>query len=250
MNKLLLLLLLTFSLKGFAQTAQNDPGASLDQEYDPFSDFSEYDENSDEEADVNFFRNGRFLTMGFQLGAKGFTDQLATAYTPNGTYGFFLAYFFDMRFALQLGYNTGDAGFLFQDNAGNKSTGNVSFSLLQIDGKYFLNPQNLTKTFGDLNPYLLGGLSNATRTYTLLNPAAGGSVTGMASVWGLDLGAGLEIPIMKKKAYAGMQFNFHYVNFPDANSPFPMINISQQTFSVNNQSGYQYEILGVLGVNF
>ncbi|MFN9068010.1 MAG: hypothetical protein ACK5V3_12335, partial [Bdellovibrionales bacterium] len=38
--------------------------------YDPFSDYSEFDEASDEEADINFFRNGRFLTVGLAAGPQ------------------------------------------------------------------------------------------------------------------------------------------------------------------------------------
>ena len=49
--------------------AQNTPATNqntqnIDEEsFDPFSDYSEFDESSDEEADINFFRNGRFLTV-------------------------------------------------------------------------------------------------------------------------------------------------------------------------------------------
>jgi hypothetical protein len=245
----------TFALENGNLVAQNatnpptpDDSQSIDEEtYDPFSDYSEFDENSDEEADINFFRNGRFLSLGFQLGLKGYTDNLAQAYTSNGTFGFFLSYFFDMRFALQLGYNTGDTSFKFSDQSGTSATGNVSFGLLQIDGKYFLDPQNLTKQFGDMNPYVLMGLSNVTRTYTL-SSISGSSLNATSSAWGLDAGGGIEIPIMKKTAYAGAQFTFHYVNFGDSNSPFPII--SSGGFSTITQQGYQYDILGVLGINF
>ena len=44
--------------------AQTDP----EEAYDPFTDYSEFDEASDEEADINFFRNGRFFTVGLAMG--------------------------------------------------------------------------------------------------------------------------------------------------------------------------------------
>src|ERR1041385_294119 len=50
--------------------AQHD----ADDSYDPFGDYSEFEEASDEEADLNFFRNGRFFTLGFQVGYQRFTD--------------------------------------------------------------------------------------------------------------------------------------------------------------------------------
>ena len=33
-----------------------------DDTYDPFADYSEFDEAQEEEADINFFRNGRFCS--------------------------------------------------------------------------------------------------------------------------------------------------------------------------------------------
>ena len=39
-----------------------------DETYNPFADYSEFEESGEEEADLHFFRNGRFLTLGFMLG--------------------------------------------------------------------------------------------------------------------------------------------------------------------------------------
>src|ERR1700733_14940788 len=45
--------------------AQSD----ADDAYDPFADYSEFEETMDEEEDINFFRNGRLMTLGFLAGA-------------------------------------------------------------------------------------------------------------------------------------------------------------------------------------
>ena len=219
-----------------------------DDAFDPFSDYSEFDEATEEEADINFFRNGRFLTVGFQIGAKGFTGNLAQDYTSGGTYGLFLAYFFDLRFALQFGFNTGDYTFNFQTPSGQSTGGDVQFTLIQMDAKYFFNTQNVTKGLADLNPYLLAGLSDNFRTYTLTSSQTGQVANATQSAWGLDLGTGIEIPLMKKKAYFGFQFTFHYVNFPDSNSTFYLYDYSQP--STLTQSGYQYDVLVLMGINF
>ncbi len=73
-----------------------------------FTDYSEFDEESDEEADINFFRNGRFFTMGLAGGIRGFTGNFADTYESAPTFGLFLSYFFDLRLALSLGFQTGD----------------------------------------------------------------------------------------------------------------------------------------------
>jgi hypothetical protein len=223
--------------------------ATDDDAFDPFSDYSEFDEATDEEADINFFKNGRFLTVGFQLGFKGFTDNLANDYTSGGTYGLYMSYFFDLRFALQFGYSTGDYSFSFNNTSGNVETGNVAFSLMQIDTKYYFNTQNVTKGLADLNPYLLAGLSNVYRTYTLTS-LTGVAANATSSAWGLDLGAGIEIPMLKKKAYFGFQATFHYVTFPDSNSAFYMPDYTSNSSSTLTQSGYQYDIVGLVGINF
>ena len=53
----------------------------------------------DEEEDINFFRNGRLLSLGFTLGYRGFTQTFGKIYSGSPTFGLFLAYFFDLRFA-------------------------------------------------------------------------------------------------------------------------------------------------------
>ncbi|KAL0630168.1 hypothetical protein Q9L58_010985, partial [Maublancomyces gigas] len=75
--------------------------AQADDAYDPFADYSEFDEAVDEEEDLNFFRNGRLLTLGFIGGYRGFTGTLNKIYSGNMSFGLFLCYFFDLRFALQ-----------------------------------------------------------------------------------------------------------------------------------------------------
>src|SRR4051794_21913065 len=71
-----------------------------DDAYDPFADYSEFEEAQDEEADINFFRNGRFVTLGFAGGMRGFTGGLGNMYRSSPSFGLFLSYFFDLRFAL------------------------------------------------------------------------------------------------------------------------------------------------------
>lgn len=219
-----------------------------DDSFDPFSDYSEFDEATEEEADINFFRNGRFLTIGFLIGYKGFTDALATDYQSGGTYGLYLSYFFDMRFAIQFGFSTGDYGFVFSTPSKQTMVGTVAFSIVSINAKYYLNTQNVTKGLADLNPYFITGVSDYFRTYTLTSSQTGTVSNAQESAWGLDVGAGIEIPMMKKKAYFGVQAVFHYVTFPDSNSPVYLSDFSQN--STLTQAGYQYDIMGLVGVNF
>lgn len=220
--------------------AQTDP----DEAYDPFSDYSEFDEDSDEEADVNFFRNGRFLTVGIAGGYRGFTGNFADEYSAAPDFGLFLSYFFDLRLAMMLGFQTGDHSVKFTTNADSYS-GNVSITSINFDLKYYLNTQNVTRGLADLNPYILGGIGQFYRTYTLAK------LDGYSrdSTMGFDIGAGLEIPLMRKKAFLGIQATYHYVTFSDENKSY-IANAGGTEKLDKPLSGDLYDVLFILGMNF
>lgn len=219
--------------------SQVDP----DEAYDPFTDYSEFDEESDEEADINFFRNGRFFTIGLLGGYRGFTGNFADAYAGSPTFGISLSYFFDLRLALSLGFQTGDHAVGFTVNNQAKTyTGNVSITSINFDLKYYMNTQNVTRGLADLNPYLLAGFGQFYRTYTI----AGLDGFSRDSTMGFDLGAGLEIPLMRKKAYLGIQGAYHYVNFSDENKSY----VAGTEKLDKNLDGDFYDFLMILGMNF
>jgi hypothetical protein len=222
--------------------AQSDP----DEAFDPFSDYSEFDEASDEEADINFFRNGRFFTVALAGGYRGFTDNFSKVYTGGPTYGLSLTYFFDLRLAMTLGFTTGDNAVKIESET-RSYVGNVSFTTLNFDLKYYMNTQNVTRGLADLNPYLIGGFGQFYRTYTL----AGLDGYSRDSTMGMELGAGLEVPLMRKKAYLGIQGMYHYVNFADENKGY--INETPTSGSVplkTTVTGDLYDVMLLLGLNF
>lgn len=219
--------------------AQVDP----DEAYDPFTDYSEFDEESDEEADINFFRNGRFFTIGLAGGTRGFTGNFSDAYGSAPTFGIYLTYFFDLRLAMSLSFQTGDHPVAFTVNNNSKTyTGNVSLTAMNFDLKYYMNTQNVTRGLADLNPYLLGGFGQFYRTYTI----AGLDGFSRDATMGLDLGIGLEIPLMRKKAFMGIQATYHYVSFSDENKMY----IDGTEKLDKNLEGDFYNLLLILGMNF
>ncbi len=224
--------------------AQSDP----DEAYDPFIDYSEFDEASDEEADINFFRHGRFFTVGLVGGQRDFTGNFKGTYSGAPTFGILLTYFFDFRFALTFGFLTGDHAVSFNtvDLSGGTNrnyAGNVSLTYLNFDLKYYFNTQNITRGLADLNPYMLGGFSQFYRTYTITG------IEGLSrdATMGVDLGGGIEIPLMRKKAFLGLQGAYHYVNFADESKEF--VNSGTEKLS-KTLSGDLYDVLVILGINF
>ncbi len=215
----------------------------MDDTYDPFSDYSEFDEASDEEADINFFRNGRFFTVGATFGMRGFTQGLGQIYQNAPAYGLFISYFFDLRLAMELGFQTGDHNFEVK-NTTERLAGNVSLTFIHMNLKYYFNTQNVTKGLADLNPYILGGFSQVYRTYSI----EGSDVLSREATLGVNGGAGIEIPIMRRKAFIGAQATYRYINFRDENTPITNTTTGT-TYSVK-PNGDAYDFLALIGLSF
>lgn len=211
--------------------------------YDPFADYSEFDEASEEEADINFFRHGRFFTIGFGGGVRTFTENMARLYSTAPTYGLFMSYFFDLRTALQVGFLTGDHAFEFAHPA-EKVAGNVSMTMINFDYKHFLSSQNVTRGLADLNPYVVGGLAQVYRTISVTGDSGGGRDATM----GLNIGAGLEIPMMRKKSFFGIQATYRYFTFKDENKFIVLPQSQIQTGTRVN--GDSFDVVFLLGSNF
>jgi hypothetical protein len=220
------------------QVAQFD----ADDTYDPFADYSEFDEAQDEEADINFFRNGRFVTIGFIGGMRGFTGGLSGMYQTSPSFGLFLSYFFDLRFALQFSFLTSDHGFHVASKT-QAANGNIGITSFALDIKYYVNTQNVTKGLAQFNPYIIAGFSRVDRTTTIEDVQGFGKEGAMA----FDLGAGIELPMMRNKMFFGAQALYQMVNFQDEHSEIVFDN-GQKTGKYPN--GDSYTLLGIIGVNF
>jgi hypothetical protein len=226
-------------LPGF-RVAQFD----ADDTYDPFADYSEFDEAQDEEADINFFRNGRFVTVGFTGGMRSFTGGLGNIYDSSPAFGLYLSYFFDLRFALQFSFLTSDHGFhITSKSSGQKGTGNVGITNFGLDLKYYINTQNVTKGLAKFNPYIIAGFARIDRTTNIEGVAGFGKEGAMA----FDLGAGIELPMLRNKMYFGGQAMYQLVNFANENTEIQFDN-NDRTGAYPN--GDTFTVLGILGVNF
>lgn len=215
-----------------------------DEAYDPFADYSEFDEAQEEEADINFFRHGRFVTLGFIGGMRSFTQGLGQLYTPAPSFGLFLSYFFDLRFAMQFSFNTSTHNFHVQSaSSGQVANGSVGMTSFGLDFKYYINTQNVTKGLAKFNPYFIGGFARVDRT-TSIDGVAG---FGKEGAMGFDLGAGIELPMLRNKMFFGVQGMYQLVNFQDKNTEIVFEN-HDRTGKYPN--GDTYTILGILGVNF
>lgn len=225
-------------ISGSYLLAQSDP----DEAFDPFADYSEFDEASEEEADINFFRNGRFFTVGLAGGLRNFTGNFAEQYQSGPAYGLILTYFFDLRTAFSLSFLTGDHSVEFTtNNKANTYTGNVSLTSINMDFKYYFNTQNATRGLAALNPYGILGFAQYYRSYSIDNFGA----DSRDSTMGVDLGAGLEIPMMRRRAFLGIQGTYHLVNFADESKNF----LGNERLD-QRLTGDYINLLFILGMNY
>lgn len=214
-----------------------------DDTYDPFADYSEFDEAQDEEADINFFRHGRFVTVGFIGGMRGFTQGSANLFRPAPDFGLFLSYFFDLRFALQFTFNTSDHAFYVKGEGGKDASGTIGMTQFALDMKYYVNTQNVTKGLAKFNPYFIGGIARMDRTIHV----DGTNMPGKEGALAWDLGAGIEFPMLRNKMYFGAQAMYQLLNFPDKNSE---IQFDGKVPTHAYANGDTYTLLAILGVNF
>lgn len=217
--------------------------AQVDDTYDPFSDYSEFEQSMEEEEDINFFRNGRQLTVGFIGGYRGWTQDLGTVYSGDPAFGLFLSYFFDLRFALQFGYLSSDHSIAIPAGAAKAVTGNVSIGDLSFLLKYFFNTQNVTRGLADLNPYIVGGFSQIYRTTSISQSG----LTSKDEAFAFNIGAGMEIPMLRNKMFFGAQGLYQLANFSDESSEW--VDENGEGTGVG-AGGDSFTVLAVLGVNF
>jgi hypothetical protein len=208
-------LCLIFSMQAVAQYDGDDV-------YDPFADYSEFEEDSQEEADINFFRNGRFFNISLLMGGHMFTKGMAQNVDASPAPGIAMTYFFNLRLALQFSYAysqhvlgpipTGAA------NPTDPQTieGNMGLTSISFDLKYYFNTANVTRGLADLNPYIIGGFSQNSRAFSYVDQTIVGKDDGA----GLDLGVGIEIPVSRNEMFIGAQFTYTYVNFSTENMPY------------------------------
>ncbi len=218
MLKKLLIFMMILTTVSLSYGQNGDSDITGDDAYDPFADYSEFEASADEEADIHFFKNGRFFNMALLFGPRLFTQELGEYNKLSMAYGIYFAYFFDIRSALQVSYVTSDHDFSVPGGSFNGQpfdpiNGNTNMTSISAHYKYYFNTQNITRGFADLNPYIIGGFTAHYRSITLAEQSA----VAKSSPNGLDAGAGIEIPISRNKMYLGAQVVYHFVKFSDEN---------------------------------
>ncbi len=225
--------------------AQSSPTDDSDKgdNFDPFADYSEYDQTAQEESDIYFLRHGRMVNIAISGGLRSFTDVLKTLYSSGPTYGLAINYFFDLRFAGYMGFLTGDHAFQLTTDT-TQLNGNISMTFMSLGLKYYFDTDFLIRPIAQLNPYWNVGLNQSYRTLSL----SSSDTSAQDSTLGLEVGVGIEIPILRNEAYFGLQSSYRYFSFKDETQnlidPDSLLPINVKP------SGDSLDILVHLGLNF
>ena len=184
--------------------------------YDPFSDYSEFAEASEEEADVNFFRNGRMLSANLITGYRTFVGDFKDYYSDAPIFGVYLTYFFNLQLALQGGFMTSTHEMSF-DILGGKYETSVKLSNLSLQVKYFFNTQYMQRAVADWNPYIILGISQIFRNRSKKNSF----INSEDGALGFDVGVGFEYMFNDKNNFIGVLAMYEYASFPGEGQKFP-----------------------------
>ena len=127
-------------------------GSSSRRTFDPFIDYSEFQDNVTEQQNISFFQSGRSLSVGLFGGYESITLTMRELYGDSFTlFGASMSFFFDLNTAFQisLGFPRGHFSSITQNNH--------SFSHIALELKYYLNTQNLVEGISFFNPYVILG---------------------------------------------------------------------------------------------
>ena len=217
--------------------------------YDPFADYSEFENTAEEQENINFFQTGRFLSLGVMGGAQFFTLNMAAIHYPGVFYGGYLNYFFDLQFAIQFALTT-SSHHTFFNSEGEAFIGSTSLINLNVDFKYFFDKNLFHKNLEWFRPFIFIGVINANQTThaTATNQVGAREDTG----FGANLGIGMEFHWMKK-IHFGVQYIFHFVTLKYENVPLNITtgNADGNQISTNLRPyGDWMTVSALLGVNF
>lgn len=137
----------SFSNSNSWRLAQNN----LNNAFDPFIDYGEFQDNVAELESINFFQKGRILSLALFGGYEALSLNIRQIYGDAPLLGANINFFLDLHLALQVygAFPTGHYNSLVNSNS--------LFSHYGVNFKYYLNRQYLTEELDPFNPYIVFG---------------------------------------------------------------------------------------------
>lgn len=205
----------------------------------PFTDYGEFNQEAEEEAEARFFQHGRFFGVSVGLGMEAVSGNRGVLWQGGfPTFDLKLHYWFDFNVALDLGFYT--SPHFYKTDAGGLGSVDANMTWVGVDLKYYVDTKNLSAPISFANPYLLLGAGGYTKTETSLLQGQPDPDTSV----GLSGGLGIEFPIKHRAMYFSLESKIHLVHFRDTNTDdFLAENVTPH---LDNLSGQFYTLSGSL----
>ena len=192
--------------KGRTQTPEEEDFSST-----PFTQYGEFNEDEDEEADTKFLQHGRLFGVSLGAGYEGVTGNRGLVWQGGFPFiDFKLHYWFDFQVALNMGISSGSH--FFQAGATSGGTTDANLTRVGLDILYYFDIKNLAAPISFANPHVSVGGGAFTKTQT--SQTSGGTPDSDVGV-GLTLGAGLEFAIRPRKIYLAVEGRYSIARFRD-----------------------------------
>lgn len=230
------------------QLAQNEISGA----FDPFIDYGDFQDNVTEEENIDFFQNGRSLTMSMSGGYEALSLNMRQIYGDAPIFGAGVGFFLDLRFAFQV------SGVFPAGHYNSLLSSTSSFSHFGIDLKYYLNRQYISEDADFFNPYFIFGpfwiniKSQIPRlpppsipiTNAPTDPSVSTSQNNLnlslqeltaLSSWnaaGIKVGAGLEVPLIKQ-SFVGVEISYLYTVLEHENQDLTLLDLPPSNFNPN-----------------
>ena len=225
----------------------------LSSTFDPFIDYGEFQDSVTEEESINFFQNGRSLTLSFMGGYEALSLNMRQIYGDALFVGAGISFFLDLRFAFQV------SGAFPAGHYNSLMNSSSSFSHFGIDLKYYLNRQYLTKDADFFSPYIVFGpfwiniktripqTSDPRHIPLIQTPAQSPGQTAPTSdpltqeekqalasynAAGVKAGLGLEIPFIKQ-SFIGVEISYLYTVLQHENEDLSLLELPPPNYKSN-----------------
>lgn len=121
--------------------------------YNPFIDYNEFQDNVAEQETINFFQKGRSISLAIFGGYEAITFNMRQIYGDSPAFfGGSIALFIDLKFAIQV------SGGFPRPHYNSLLGTSPNFAHMGLDFKYYLNKQKLVKGISEiLSPYAIVG---------------------------------------------------------------------------------------------
>ncbi len=176
----------------------------------PFTQYGEFNEEEEEEADTKFLQHGRLFGVSLGVGYEGVTGNRGLVWQGGfPLIDFKLHYWFDFQVALNLGVTSGSHFFTGGPNPG---TTDANLTRVGLDIVYYFDVKNLAAPISFANPHISVGGGAFTKTQT--SSTSGGTPDSNVGI-GLTLGAGLEFAVRPRKVYLALEGRYSIARFED-----------------------------------